>query len=194
MLTPRFTAAVAYALDVHGGMTRHGKTPFMAHLLGVTSLVLRYGGTEDEAIGALLHDTAEDAGGHKRLADIEAHFGPAIARIVEGCSDSLETPKASWSDRKRAYIARVPDEPADVIRVSVADKIYNVGTIIDDYKSEGDALWERLNTPANKAGRIGYYRGLVGAYRANGHHQSMVDELDRRVTDLETLCGMRGAL
>ena len=84
MLTPRFADAFAYAHDVHAGMTRKGgtKIPYIAHLMSVTSLVLQYGGTEDEAIGALLHDAAEDAGGHDRLADIEARFGhwPGIAR------------------------------------------------------------------------------------------------------------------
>lgn len=60
MLTSRFTDAFAYAHDAHGGMVRKGtKIPYMAHLMGVTSLVLQYGGTEDEAIGALLHDAAE---------------------------------------------------------------------------------------------------------------------------------------
>ncbi len=34
------------------------------------------GGTEDDAIGALLHDAAEDQGGCRRLEDIRDRFGP----------------------------------------------------------------------------------------------------------------------
>lgn len=192
-LSPRLADAFGYALDVHSGMTRKGTAiPYMAHLMGVTSLVLQYGGSETEAIGALLHDAAEDAGGHDRLADIRARFGDEVARIVDGCSDSFETPKRPWLERKQQYVDRVPDEPASVILVSASDKIHNVGAIIEDYRTSGDALWARFNKDAGKTGTIGYYRGLVTAYRANGRHPRVVDDLDRLVTELEALCGMRG--
>ncbi len=60
-LGPKFEEALALALRVHGDDTRKGKTtPYVSHLLGVSSLVLMDGGSEDEAIAALLHDTLED--------------------------------------------------------------------------------------------------------------------------------------
>jgi (p)ppGpp synthase/HD superfamily hydrolase len=37
--------------------------PYLAHLLGVASIAIEYGATEVEAIGALLYDAGEDAGG-----------------------------------------------------------------------------------------------------------------------------------
>jgi (p)ppGpp synthase/HD superfamily hydrolase len=197
LLTSRFSDAFAYALDVHGGMVRKGsQIPYIAHLLGVTSLVLQYGGTEDEAIGALLHDAAEDAGGYDQLAKIEARFGPHVAAIVHGCSDSFDTPKKPWLDRKREYINHVASVSASAILVSVSDKIHNVGAIIADYRTHGDALWARFNPDAGKAGTIGYYRGLVTAYRATTAsvpHSRAVDDLDRLVTELEALVGMPGA-
>jgi GTP pyrophosphokinase len=188
-LSRQFADAFAYALDVHGGMMRQGE-PYMAHLMGVTSLVLHYGGSEIEAIGALLHDAVEDAGGHDRLADIKDTFGGEVARIVEGCSDNLDDGDGAWLVRKQRYVNRVPDEPASVILVSAADKIYNVGAIIEDYREQGEALFAKRE--GGKAGRIGYYRGLVTAYRATGHHPGVIDDLDRLVTELEALCGMQG--
>lgn len=195
-LTPRLTEAFAHALQVHGGMTRKGTAiPYMAHLLGVTSLVLQYGGTEDEAIGALLHDAAEDGGGLPVLHEIQNRFGERVARIVHGCSDTFETPKPPWLTRKMDYIARVPKEEPSVILVSVADKIHNVGAIIADYRIHGDALWSRFNKDAGKAGTIGYYRGLVTAYRlaepAEAHRMAVPD-LDRLVTQLEVETGHIG--
>ena len=40
--------------------------------------------TEEEVIGALLHDAAEDWGGRPRLHDIEKTFGSTGARHVAG--------------------------------------------------------------------------------------------------------------
>jgi (p)ppGpp synthase/HD superfamily hydrolase len=75
-LTPRFTQAVDYARQVHVSLRKGTQVPYMAHLLGVASLVLGETGhvpfpvTEDMAIAALLHDAVEDEGGLPRLRDI----------------------------------------------------------------------------------------------------------------------------
>src|ERR1700738_1095399 len=111
-LTPRFTQAVEYARQIHTAVRKGTEVPYMAHLLGVASLVLGevarvpFAVTEDTVIAALLHDAVEDAGGMPRLRDIEANFGPAVARIVEGCSDSFEVDsdkKQQWEQRKASY-------------------------------------------------------------------------------------------
>ena len=63
-LTSRFEAALLYAAHVHRDGLRKGTSiPYVSHLLIVAGLVLDYGGNEDEAIGALLHDAVEDGGG-----------------------------------------------------------------------------------------------------------------------------------
>src|SRR5512138_1560602 len=82
-LTRRFDEAFVYAHETHGEHTRKGTgVPYLGHLMGVASIVLDDGGTEDEAIAALLHDAAEDHGGRERLEDIRARFGGAVARLV----------------------------------------------------------------------------------------------------------------
>jgi (p)ppGpp synthase/HD superfamily hydrolase len=58
-------------------------------LLVVSATVLEYGGDEDLAIAALLHDSVEDQGGKPRLEDVRNRFGDRVANIVKGCSDSL---------------------------------------------------------------------------------------------------------
>ena len=84
-LSPRFEHALQYAVVVHAGQVRKGtEVPYVAHLLGVASIALEYGANEDEAIGALLHDAAEDAGGRGRLEDIRQRFGEAVAGPVCG--------------------------------------------------------------------------------------------------------------
>ena len=69
----------------------------MAHLFVVTGLVLEDGGDEGQAIAAMLHDSVEDAGGRPMLERIEEAFGLRVARIVDGCSDSVDgDPSEPW--------------------------------------------------------------------------------------------------
>src|SRR3954452_11642816 len=79
-LTVRFDEAFAYAHQVHATHTRKGNgVPYIGHLMGVASIVIDDGGTEDEAIAALLHDAPEDRGGRERLEEIRARFGDTVA-------------------------------------------------------------------------------------------------------------------
>ncbi len=93
-LSEKFEEALIYATRAHANQTRK-KTgiPFVAHILGVTAIALEYGANETEAIGALLHDTVEDCGGAERLRDIREKFGDDVTKIVDGCTDTYETPK-----------------------------------------------------------------------------------------------------
>ena len=92
-LTDRFNRAMTYATLVHAGQLRKGTSvPYISHLLLVAGLVLEHGGTEDEAIAALLHDAVEDAG--VTPAQLEAQFGPMVAAGVEALTKRQSVPKA----------------------------------------------------------------------------------------------------
>jgi GTP pyrophosphokinase len=186
-LTARFDDAFRYAHEVHATQTRKGAgTPYVAHLMGVSSIVLDDAGTEDEAIAALLHDAAEDRGGRERLDDIRVRFGAAVARIVEDCTDSWETPKPPWADRKRAYVEHARALQPSSLRVSAADKVHNAYAILRDLRNVGESVWDRFNASADDV--IAYYQSLVRAYReAGGGH--LVDELERIVRGIEREMG-----
>jgi len=190
-LGPRFEDALIYALHVHAGQTRkQTSVPYAAHLLAVAALVLEDGGDEDQAIGALLHDAAEDAGGQGRVDDVRARFGAQVAEIVEGCSDSFSGPgerKAPWAERKRAYVERLRTEPEHVVRVSVADKLHNAGAMLRDLRSEGPGLWDRFTTKS-AGDQIGYYRAVLEAVRGR-FASPMVGELERTVAEIAALSG-----
>jgi GTP pyrophosphokinase len=187
MLTDRFFDAVRYAADAHAGQLRKGtNVPYFGHLMGVASIVLDAGGDEDEAIAALLHDAAEDAGGRERLDDIRARFGDRVARIVEACTDSWTTPKLPWIERKRAYVEHARTLPPDALRVSAADKVHNTYAILRDVRVHGDTVWTRFNAPA--ADVLWYYESLVTAYREAGGGP-LVEELARIVRGIEREIG-----
>ena len=168
-LGQRFLEAVQYAAGAHGGQTRKQTTvPYLAHPLGVCSLVLEDGGDEDEAIAALLHDTAEDVGGAARLSDIEHRFGYRVRQIVHDCSDTLVTPKPPWPDRKCRFVARVREAMADpttdrgFLRVSLADKVHNVRSIHAEVQRNGDRAYDRFSVPKHHT--LAYYNELSIAF------------------------------
>lgn len=136
MLDERFVAALGYTARVHREQTRRNR-PYVAHLLRVAGLVLEDGGSEDEAIAALLHDAVEDQGGWGRLRDIRRHYGDEVADIVASCTDNLDEPELDWHMRKQHYIEHLPEASSSALRVSLADKVDNVRGILHDMNAQG---------------------------------------------------------
>lgn len=181
-----FERALIYALHVHGGHVRKGTDiPYFSYLMAVAATVIENGGTEEEAIAALLHDAVEDQGGAQRLRDIEDRFGQNVASIVKACSDSLEDTasgeKEDWL-RKRRYLAELAGKGSSVHRVSAADKLHNARAICRDAAAHGDALWQRFSKPREQT--IAYYTTLAETLRAV-FPGPLTDELGTAVELLE---------
>ncbi|SIH39247.1 metal dependent phosphohydrolase [Mycobacteroides abscessus subsp. abscessus] len=185
-LTHTFTAALTYAATTHQHQTRKGgETPYLGHLLSVAALVIEAGGTETQCIAALLHDAPEDQGGIQTLQDIGARFGQDVERIVAQCSDTFDTPKPPWRERKQRYIEHLNDADDDTIVVSLADKVDNARAILRDFRDVGDLLWQRfsVNDPND---HLWYYRSLLDVY-ARRTDSWLVDDLRRTLDTLEEL-------
>ena len=185
-LSRQFEKALLYATRIHGGQLRKKtRIPYIAHILGVTAIAIEYGANETEAIAALLHDAVEDCGGAKRLRDIEQRFGKSVAEIVGGCTDTDQVPKPPWLERKKAYVTHVRPASIPTKLVSAADKLHNVRAILMDYRQEGERLWTRFN--GGKDGTLWYYRALVNAFGRSKRIRPLIEEMDRILTDLESL-------
>ena len=190
-LGERFDRAYKFASDLHRDQVRKGpkRVPYIAHLLGVASIVIEDGGDQDEAIAALLHDGPEDQGGVATLERIRAEFGQRVAMIVAECSDTLEDPKPPWRERKQAYLDKLERAPDDVLRVSLGDKVHNARTILADYREVGEELWAWFTGTREES--MWYYRSLAdifGRRRPGG----LADELRRTVEEIESLVPDRG--
>lgn len=183
-LTPKFSDALALAAELHAHQTRKGgDTPYLGHLLSVAGLVIEAGGSETQAIAALLHDAAEDQGGEKTLALIRERFGEEVEAIVAACSDTFETPKPPWRKRKEAYLRHLAAEEPAAQLVSLADKVDNARAILRDFVLHGDELWERFSV-RDPAQHLWYYRSLYEVFRAQLDNW-LVHELGRVVAELE---------
>ncbi len=184
--TERFEAALVHAAKLHKDQTRKGsETPYINHLLAVASIVGENGGTEDEVIAALLHDTIEDT--EETKESLAERFGGEVAEIVEGCSDADVAPgevKPEWRGRKEAYVAHVKTAPPSVRFVSSADKLHNARSILADYRAVGEDLWGRFR--GGRGGTLWYYRALVEAYKSAGS-SAVIEEFERTVEEIEAL-------
>jgi len=186
ILSPDFVEALTQAAHLHRRQMRKGtEIPYISHIMAVAAIVLEHGGTEEEAIAALLHDAVEDQGGQPILEWIRRRFGSGVADIVDGCTDTYIEPKPAWRQRKEDYLAhlRDPQTSASIRFISAADKLHNVTTILSDYRRLGDALWTRFN--GGRDGTLWYYRAVVGALRVGGD-TDLIRELEGAVTQLET--------
>jgi GTP pyrophosphokinase len=191
MLGKPFVDALTYAAELHADQRRKGTpTPYVAHLLGVCSLVLEDGGDEDEAIAALLHDAVEDQDDDnpgQLLAEIRSRFGDRVASIVEECTETLERPKPPWPDRKAAYLAHLDEASDSALRVSLADKLHNATSVLRDYRLYGDDLWSRFNPQAGKERTLDQYAELARVFSRRCPASPMARDLDRVVGELVRL-------
>jgi (p)ppGpp synthase/HD superfamily hydrolase len=177
MIGIRYSAAIALATEAHAGQVRKGSgTPYIAHPIAVSALVLAYGGDEDQAIGAVCHDVIEDCAERFGRVIYES-FGQRSYDIVKGCSDYVPSggmPKPDWWTRKRAYIQHMETAAVDVAFVSLCDKLHNATCIVEDLEDIGDAVFERFTL--GKEATLWYYGALLKAFRSRR-------DLPRRAVD-----------
>lgn len=165
VLSERFAEAMRFAFELHRQQRRKvSGEPYLSHLLGVCAIVLSHGGGEEAAIAALLHDAAEDQGGAATLAEIRRRFGASVAETVEGCSDTIESPKPPWRQRKEAHLARMATASADVLLVTAADKLDNARALRRELARHGETLWTFFR--GGRDGTLWYLRAMVAALRA----------------------------
>jgi (p)ppGpp synthase/HD superfamily hydrolase len=183
-LTPRFVEALEYASRKHATQTRKAsEVPYLGHLLSVAGLVIEADGTETQAIAALLHDAAEDQGGELTLTEIEQKFGPGVASIVAECSDTFETPKPPWRERKERYIDHLRGASDDAVLVSLADKLDNARAILRDFRALGSQVWQRFSVQDPQL-HLWYYRSLLEVFDQRSQSW-MVGELRDVIDALE---------
>jgi (p)ppGpp synthase/HD superfamily hydrolase len=174
----RLAAALALAHEAHRTQKRKGTDiPYIAHPMAVASLVLEYGGSEDQAIAALLHDTIED-GGEAYADRINEAFGAEVLAMVRDCTDgsfehkaAARTPHAkyaNWRERKLQYMQHLRTMPAESpsLLVSACDKLHNARAILADLRLLGDALFDRFT--GRRDGTLWYYDELAGIFADKG--------------------------
>lgn len=181
--------AMRLAAAAHEAQPRKGTDiPYLTHLAGV-ALILSRGGFDDDDIlaAALLHDAVEDT--ELTHDDIVTHFGETISQLVTAVSevkhdeDGIALP---WRHRKEEHVARLLREPVAARAITLADKIHNVGTLLDDLESDPTA-WKRFSS--SPAEQLWYHHAVLEAIgdepeltSLKQEYRMLLDRLADRVT------------
>ena len=201
MLTERFDRALLLASELHRKQKRKTSgAPYVSHLLGVCSLVLEDGGSEEEAIAALLHDAVEDQGGSYKggtaaLSErIRTEFGDEVARLVDALTErptvetaAIRDKRQRWRAHKQAYIEQILSYDASVRRISCADSLYNVRSLITGYRVMGDRLWTRFMT-REAADQLWGHSEIARAFLA-AERTNLAIDLEEAVDHLHSVTG-----
>ena len=164
----RLLEATRLAWRWHGRQMRKGKNiSYMSHLLQVQGLVISAGGSAEEAIAALLHDSLEDAPSPDDRAEreerIAARFGQAVLQIVLDCTDTTAAESGSnkgpWRERKERYLTQLRGAERASLLVAACDKRHNLDDLVWDLRHEGPETLTRFN--AGGAEQIWYYESLA---------------------------------
>ncbi len=187
-LTQRFGFAESFAYVLHAGQRRKGNgVPYYAHLMAVTATVLDYGGSEDAAIAAMLHDAVEDQGGSRILREIEARYGKHVAQTVLTVSDCVDPPKPPWAKRKADYVERLAAGSSDAKLVAAADKLHNLRCTVADVRAQGPAAMHKFNAPAVDI--VAYYDACIDAVEGDVP-PPLLAELDWTLAELRMLLAL----
>ena len=169
--------AITDAGRIHKNQKRKNSTkhvPYFCHLLGVSSIILEYGGSEIQAAAGMLHDCIEDQ--NITYEYLLTNYNEEIAEIVKGCTHEKidkTQPKELWPDlikEKRIktfiYYKQISkDKPQyydGIMLVSVADKLHNIRSLLKEVREQGRNAFN-----AFKGGRdvtLFYFDGLVDCF------------------------------
>lgn len=189
LLSERFLEAFAMAYKLHNHQTRKGSnTPYVSHLMAVSSLVLENGGSENQAIAALLHDAVEDQGGWDTLKEIKDRFGDEVANLVDGCTDAYTHPKPPWKERKVTYLEKLRTAPDSVVLISLSDKVHNARSILHDLQRMGESVWDKFS--GGKNGTLWYYQSLANIFDS-APYPALKQELRYLVEEIITLANLQ---
>ena len=140
--------AFRFAKEAHKGVRRRSGEPYIMHPIAVAKIASQEIGLGSTSIcAALLHDVVEDT--DYTVEDIEQHFGPKIAQLVDGLtkiSGGIFGDKASVQAENFRKLLLTMSEDIRVVLIKMADRLHNMRTLGSmapnkRYKIAGETLY-----------------------------------------------------
>ena len=152
--------AYVYTVQKHGSQTRASGDPYFSHPVEVAGLMTDLKLDVQTIITALLHDTVEDT--LATIEDIEKHFGPEIARLVDGVTKLSKIEQMPENERAAENLRKfllAMSEDLRVLLVKLADRLHNMRTLhfIKSPEKRHRIARETMEIYAPLAERVGMY-------------------------------------
>ncbi len=151
--------AFLFASEAHEGQQRRSGEPFIAHPVGVASVLADLRLDDTTLAAALLHDVVEDT--DVTIEEVRAEFGEEITRLVEGVTKltriHFQSREQAQAENYRKMIVAMAQDPG-VILIKLADRLHNMRTI--EYLGKQKQLQkarETLEVYAPLAHRLGIH-------------------------------------
>ena len=192
-ISKRFFKAAEWAADRHALRQRGTRaTPSLGQVLGIASLVIEDGGTEREAIAAMILDALGDGG--MPMTELRDEFGKKVAKLVArsladrpGAGvDPRDLDTDSWRERREAYLLGLDLEDDErVVRLAAADTLREVRTLVADLRRHGSIAFARFATPPSD--QLEWYRSLLAVFTRRMARGHLVQELRAAIMEMERL-------
>jgi GTP pyrophosphokinase len=152
--------AYVYTVQKHGTQKRASGDPYFSHPVEVAGLMTDLRLDQQTIATALLHDTVEDT--LATIEDIEANFGPEIARLVDGVTKLSKIEQLPENERAAENLRKfllAMSEDIRVLLVKLGDRLHNMRTLhfIKKEDKRRRIARETMDIYAPLAERVGMY-------------------------------------
>jgi GTP pyrophosphokinase len=129
--------ACEVAQRAHQGQFRASGEPYFQHVLSVANILAQLRMDHETLAAAMLHDVLEDT--YVTLEELEAEFGPTVAKLVDGVTKMGQIQEFRGESRKskkeqaqaeslrKMFLAMVED--IRVVLIKLADRTHNMRTL-----------------------------------------------------------------
>lgn len=168
------------ALEAHTGQIRKVMgDPFVIHEIMVGIKLKQYGFSAEVVAAGETHDVYEDTSFPE--VELERRLGTRVSTIVKMVTHDDSLP---WEEKKAGYIEQVRQGWVEAKAVCCADKIHNLGTLIDDHKILGPAIWQKFSR--GKAKKLWFEQSVLAMLKETWDHP-IINEYEELVRQMETL-------
>jgi (p)ppGpp synthase/HD superfamily hydrolase len=187
--TEKIQRAIKFAAKTHNHyqqQTRKGKViPYISHPLTAGIILSLIGASEDVVAAGILHDTIEDSVESKKVtpAMIAERFGEQVKDLVVSVTETDRT--LPWAERKALALEHITHFSPDMVLVKSADVLSNGTELVDDYRREGIAVFDRFRASASDT--MANYERLIAALLLRFPESPLADDLHALAADLVLL-------
>jgi len=173
----KMRTALRWFEKAHRGVSRKNDSdvPYANHVFGVALIVATSGGSRDDIIAALGHDSIEDTS--VTYEDLKSEFGVKVADTILALTKGPEFKKMRLEEQAQAIIAKLQAAGPSALRGKGADLLYNMSEIVWDCEERGTESIKAIFGPDRARRKVEHYLELAELIAAETEDQESYREL-----------------